>query len=694
MTRRLGSAIAITTIALAVTTLAAQMTTVPGSGPAPTGIVVGQVVDAGTGKPLAGVTVALTALPGALSSMAGGNGIGMDQLMSLDFGNLFAGIHQVLTDGQGRFAFTDLPKATFEFTARKPGWTGGGYGQKRVDGPPKPFVLADSEHAGNVTLQMWKFAALGGTVVDEAGEPVVGLAVRAMRRTWTSGKAHLAYGGAAQTDDRGVYRIATLTPGEFIVVIPQTLVTVPASGPAPAMDSAALQALISSGAAGRDPATMLATISSLSPNGGGGIRMGEWTLQTSGLGGRIVPPVITDGKMAAYRTTFYPAASASAQAAPITLGSGDDRSGLDFQLRPVPVARVSGTATGSDGPLGGIGVRLLPGGTDDGSPDSEVETATTTTNPNGAFTFLGVPSGQYTLRILRTPKPAAAPATTPRPNVAMIQNGSGGTTMSMGALTMDMVMPLPPPLPTEPTLWATVPVSVGDADLLGLAVTLRPGFRVSGRIEFDGTTIRPTPDQLRRMAISIDRADVAGASANPLAGLTQMPRGQVDANGQFTTPGLVPGKYFIRVPLSIAGWTLKSAILGGRDLADVPFDLDNGDVGGVVLTLTDRTAELSGAAHTAQGAADPDASIILFATDPATWSDFGSTPRRLRLVRTAKDGHYAIAGVPPGEYFVAAVSDDVAGDWQNAKFLEGLSRMATRVTIGDGEKKTQDVITH
>ena len=36
---------------------------------------------------------------------------------------------------------------------------------------------------GVVTLPMWKHAAISGSIVDEAGEPVIGVPVRVMRRT-------------------------------------------------------------------------------------------------------------------------------------------------------------------------------------------------------------------------------------------------------------------------------------------------------------------------------------------------------------------------------------------------------------------------------------------------------------------------------------------------------------------------------
>ena len=667
----------------------------PAAAPS-TGVVLGQTIDGTSGQPVAGALVALSAGPGGLGSIAPGDTVPLERLMSLDLNNVLAGVHQTITDNQGRFAFTGLPSGTLSITATKPGWSGGGYGQRRPDGSPTPLVLTAAEHSATIALHLWKDAAITGMVVDEADEPIVGVQVRALRRTWLSGRARYSLNGSAQTDDRGIYRISALRPGEYIAVIAQTPVTMPASGTPQGLDPAMIQAMIAAAGSGANPNTLIANISALAVGAGasGGIRAGDWVLQTSAPGSRLVPPALgSDGRMLAYRTTFHPSATASSQAADIVLGSGEERAGVDFQLRPVPVFQISGTVAGPDGPAGNLGVRLLPAGTDELTSDAGFESASTTTDAGGTFLFLAVPPGQYTLKVLRTPRPAASSAAAAMgANMSMIQNARGSTAMSMGPLTMDMMMPVPPDIPTDPTLWATVPVSVGDTDVAGLGVPLRAGFRVSGRAEFIGSAAKPTPDQLRRMPVVLDRADTGGAARiSPLQGPGQAPNGQFDATGQFTSYGLVPGKYFVRVPFSFGGWTLLSASVGGRDAADMPLDVENADVSGVVLTFTDRPTELSGAVHDAQGRADAAASVVLFPVQRESWMDFGSAPRRLRVARAGPNGQYHIGGLPPGEYFAAAVRTDVAGDWQNPNFLSGLSQSATRVTVTDGEKKTLDL---
>ena len=120
----------------------------------------------------------------------------------------------------------------------------------------------------------------------------------------------------------------------------------------------------------------------------------------------------------------------------MTVGSGDDRGGLDFQMKPVAVMNVSGTVTGPEGAVPNVGVRLLPNGADDMATDAGFETGMTTTNATGAFMFAAVPPGQYTLRVLRVPAPAA-PSAPPLPDVSVIQNSSGGVATSNPSLFFD-----------------------------------------------------------------------------------------------------------------------------------------------------------------------------------------------------------------------------------------------------------------
>jgi hypothetical protein len=47
--------------------------------------------------------------------------------------------------------------------------------------------------------------------------------------------------------------------------------------------------------------------------------------------------------------------------------------------------------------------------------------------------------------------------------------------------------------------------------------------------------------------------------------------------------------------------------------------------------------------------------------------------------------------LPPGDYLVAAIPDELVNAWQDPKVLESLSRSATRISLAENEKRTVDL---
>jgi hypothetical protein len=59
--------------------------------------------------------------------------------------------------------------------------------------------------------------------------------------------------------------------------------------------------------------------------------------------------------------------------------------------------------------------------------------------------------------------------------------------------------------------------------------------------------------------------------------------------------------------------------------------------------------------------------------------------------RSSPDGRFRFTGLPPGDYFVAALTEIDQRDLGDTSFLEQISASALRITLTDGEKKTQDL---
>jgi hypothetical protein len=600
-----------------------------------TGVIIGWAIDGSGPRPVPGVVVTLT-VPGAAPV-------------------------RVMADAQGQFVFRDLPVGRFALTAARSGYLDGAYGRLRPGGQAQTIDLAAAQHVGDVTIALWRFAAITGRVIDEHGDPIVSASVRVLKQTSVAGRRLFVNGPMDSTDDRGVYRISSLEPGNYIVVVPMT-------------QPFAAEAMIRSlglpvpppppdGGAGNAAFVFRATMN------------GDNEVLVKGSDSGMPPTVVgEDGQVLTYQTEFYPAATAASRATSVTVLSGDERAGIDFQLKPVRAVNVSGHVTVPDGRPNNLSVTLLPADTDVFTP---IETAMAMTRGDGGFQFTHVPPGQYTLHVQRTFRMPMGGETT-----TVVQN-NGGSVMRMMTLNRGGGPgTATPPLPVEPTLWADVPVSVGPGDLEDVAVPMQNGLRVSGRVEFSGSATPPSADQFPTIGLTLDPAD------GRTEGLGSAVRGRVESTGQFTTMGVPPGKYLLRVTAP-SGWVLRGAAANGQDASDVPIELRDGDASGVVITFTDRPSTLSGSATTPSGQPDAGAAVIVFPVDRQAWAGTGSTPRRLRNVRTAQDGSYSFANLPTGDYFVAGVSDASTADWRSVEFLAALSRSAVRVTIAEGERKTQ-----
>jgi hypothetical protein len=438
----------------------------------------------------------------------------------------------------------------------------------------------------------------------------------------------------ATTDDRGVYRLLSLEPGDYFVAFVWRDTSVPL----------ATAEMMRAGINGSNPQVqqMVRERLTLQPNVG--VAGSAATIQVGGsvrdLPPGWPPPPSSDSAVFIYPTRFYPGVPSAGRATVVTVTSGQDRIGIDLTLSPMKTVSVSGTLIGPEGLVASTALRLMPTGDE---ATSELETSATMTDPQGGFTFLGVTPGQYVVAALRTPAPRV--------------------------------------VADDPTLFAATAVSVGNRDVRDVLVTLQRGARVAGRVEFDGTREQPDAAKVIGVAVRLERAD---AETSPL------PPGHADATGAFKTPGAPPGRYFVRVAAP-PGWTLRDVLAGGRDISETPLDLGATDVNDVIVTFTDRPTRVAGSALTSSGTPDPDAIVIALPVDQSAWSGDGVNPRRVRSTHAARNGSFTIVGLPPGEYSVVAIHEDTAPEWQDPRVLEGLARTGSRVRLAEGDARQLDL---
>jgi len=646
--------------------------------PKSTAFILGQVVDGSTGQPIPEAIVTLRRSGGGARGAAPGRGgdagsvaaaIAMEQAMA---GRGGPQEQRLMTGGDGRFVFHSLPPGNFALTVSLNGYSStlasnaanfsGIAAMAGLNIPssgansPTMITLAEGQRMSDAKLRLWKNAAIMGTVQDDGGEPAVGLIVQAMSRIVLAGRARYLPVGTGRTDDRGAYRIASMQPGDYIVVIPQ----------APAAVPAAMMETMMKGLGGGDVSGMMGMVdlASSGVNIGaamqGGVRLGNYMVASASG----APPILAaDGKLFVYQTAFYPGVAVPVQAEVITLKSGDERGGVNFQLRLTPTARVSGVATGPTGPMGNLGMRLVVPA-DGVTSDSEFDVATVVTAADGSFTFFGVPPGQF---LLRGQKEART-------------NDMAGA-MAMMGMGRGAAVPAGP----AKSVFGQAMISVGSTDLEGVTFQLAEGATLAGRVEFTSTTGRAQPPttNIQVTLVPADGRNPGGFGGN---------RNRLTATNTFETANYGPGKYFLQVQGSPASWQLKSATVGGRDVLDAPIELRDTDVTGVLITFSDEQFTLSGTV-TVTGAQKADEAIVyVFPADHRAWIENGMNPRRSRSTRTAANGTYSFSLLPPGDYLAVAVDRADEGNLQDPAFIEALSRLGTRVSVVSA-KQSQDLTT-
>lgn len=615
----------------------------PGQAPLPPGdgLIAGRVIDGASGRPLTGVVVILTPRPGPGAPPAPG-------AASAEVGGVAAPPVLVLVDGNGRFIFAGLRAGAYDVLASKRGFVSGTFGKLRPDGGGSVLALGDHERRTDLAIRVWKYAAIAGTVVDEANEPVVGVSVSVLRRDWIGGELRLnPSGSAATTDDRGAFRIGSLLPGDYVVTVVSSTNTVPQSaldmsdGPNP---SQAIRSALSQVTPSGAPVAGTRDVQ----------RVGDLVIAGSSRG-PVVPQPAADGRMTVYPTAWYPEApGAPAMASVVSLAGGESKSIPAIRLRPVTAVRVSGTVTGPTGASSPTTLVLIPQHVDGFASEAGFQVARTMTDASGEFTFLGVTPGTYRLR--------AYTSTSPPPPPGLAAPGYVPTATAAS--------------------WLNETVTVGANDVT-LSLVLRAGLSVSGRVVFDGQRAQPQPDQIARNLVTVAYADGRSVSSPTGRDIGTPP-------GGFTIADVPGGRFVLRTVSTPGGWYLKSITRGGADAIDVPFDITD-DVSDVVFTYTDRPAVVRGAVRTSAGADDAEALVIVFSANPSRWTEAGRTPIRMRTTRAGATGTYTFTGLPPGDYLIAAVADVSASTWQTPKYLETLGRQATRIRLDEGATIAQDL---
>jgi hypothetical protein len=361
-----------------------------------------------------------------------------------------------------------------------------------------------------------------------------------------------------------------------------------------------------------------------------------------------------------YAPVYYPGTANVSSATPITLAAGQVVEGLDFPLERVATAVVEGVVIRPDGtPASGAQVQLALVEPPGRFPSDEPVFLDTQSGPDGRFRISSVTPGDYRL-IARTP----ATPPTPGPDTGRFFVSTG------------------------PSVWATADVRMVGSDVTGLVLPLAPGRSITGRLVFKGSADAPTsstPLYARLTPVTgISRSSVIRTLASGWSAL-------IKPDGSFVLEGVAPGRFRFSLTgpaLTNSTWVPQSALVGDVDVFDGLVDTTSLPDGELVVTYTDVSSGLSGLLQTSDGSPFSDVFVIAYSTNTSHW---GPHARRVRAVRPGVDGRYEMTGLPPGEYYLGAVTDVDEDEWHDPAFLTDLIASSLTLTIKDGEQKTQNL---
>jgi hypothetical protein len=126
----------------------------------------------------------------------------------------------VISSEEGHFEFDGLPAGKFSLQGARRAFVEGAYEQH--DQFSSAIVTGAGVDTENLVLRLLPDAVLGGTVLDEFGEPMRNAQVTLYRESHAGGLSRIVRSRVAMADDRGSFEFAPLSAGDYFVSVTAT----------------------------------------------------------------------------------------------------------------------------------------------------------------------------------------------------------------------------------------------------------------------------------------------------------------------------------------------------------------------------------------------------------------------------------------------------------------------------------------
>jgi hypothetical protein len=243
------------------------------------------------------------------------------------------------TDNDGRFSIP-LEPGSYRLWVERPGFSQQMYGAQTAEGEGSILTVAPGDHLQNLDMSIVPLGAIAGRVLDDDGEPLLGVGIQVLKFSYATGMRQLVPVGGASSNDRGEYRAFGLPAGHYYLL------------------------------ASRRGAPISHPIEK----------------------GALVPEVLDR-----YAALYYPGVLDLNSASEITLPPGGDLGDIDFRLQRIRAATVRGHLASPVEDFGESQVQVVLAH-NDGNIASSIDRATATLDKaSGRFEFHGIAPGNYLL---------------------------------------------------------------------------------------------------------------------------------------------------------------------------------------------------------------------------------------------------------------------------------------------------------
>jgi hypothetical protein len=239
---------------------------------------------------------------------------------------------------------------------------------------------------------------------------------------------------------------------------------------------------------------------------------------------------------------------------------------------------------------------------------------------------------------------------------------------------------------------ARTAVTVGDTDVDGVVLSLGRGFKITGRVTFEGRV--PTASELNAFRLGL-------AMDPPVSGLVPDSYSTILPNGSFTIEtGRGDFRLAIAPLLNISGafrfpsgtstladLFVKSIRLGAVDVLNAGIHLEGPVQDTLDVVISNASGSLEGRVVGQDRQAVPNVTVALVPDQ--------SRRGRLDLMKsTSSDssGRFRLAGVPPGDYVAFAIDGADDGEWQNPDALAARQAKGVLVRITAGATSQAELV--